>query len=251
MNNKEKFTSKVENYLKYRPTYPQEFIDYLVSEVGLSRSSVVTDIGAGTGILTKQLADKVRTIYAVEPNFNMRSACERYCDNAENFIAIDGSAEDTTLPNNSVDFITVAQAFHWFDREKTKIEFRRILKPYGQAILVWNSNVQESELVKEHDELCRKICSEFNGFSSGSDIGSEEDNDFFKNGQCDCRVFENNSLLSLESYIGSSLSTSYAPSERDENYKPFIDGLTNLFNKYGHNGDMVLPIRTYSYIGEV
>ena len=128
MNNKERFTNKVGNYLKYRPSYPQEFIDYLVSEVGLSRSSVAADIGAGTGILTRLLADKVKTIYAVEPNLKMRTACENYCDMVENFVAIDGSAEDTTLANNSVDFISVAQAFHWFDRTKTKLEFQRILK---------------------------------------------------------------------------------------------------------------------------
>ncbi|HZK54364.1 MAG TPA: hypothetical protein VFC84_09260 [Desulfosporosinus sp.] len=96
MDSKEKFTNKVSDYVKYRPKYPSEFINYLVKEVGVSRS-VIADIGAGTGILTKLLAPKVKKIYAVEPNLNMRLACEGYCDEFENFVAVDGSAEDTSL----------------------------------------------------------------------------------------------------------------------------------------------------------
>ncbi len=120
---KDKFTDKVIDYLKYRPTYAQEFIDYLINNVGLSKNSVVADIGAGIGILTKQLGDKVKTIFAVEPNLNMCSTCKQYCGSMKNFMAINGSAEDTGLNDNSIDFITVAQAFHWFDRKRIKIEY--------------------------------------------------------------------------------------------------------------------------------
>ena len=167
MDSKEKFTSKVSDYVKYRPKYPSEFINYLVNELGVSRS-VIADIGAGTGILTKLLAAKVKKIYAVEPNLNMRSACEGYCSEFENFVAVDGSAENTSLFDKSIDFITVAQAFHWFDRTKTKIEFQRILKTKGKVILVWNSRVAENEFIKENNELCRHICLEFNGFLAGA-----------------------------------------------------------------------------------
>ena len=92
MNSKEKFTNKVSDYVKYRPTYPVDFINYLVNKVGLS-DSVVADVGAGTGILTKLLASKVKKIHAVEPNFNMRAACMEYCKEFDNFVAVDGSAE--------------------------------------------------------------------------------------------------------------------------------------------------------------
>jgi len=120
MDSKDKLTNKVNEYIKYRPSYPKEFIDYIINEVGISSKSTVADIGAGTGILTKQLGDRVKRIYAVEPNTNMRTACQEYCSDLKNVISIDGSAEDTGLENNSVDFITVAQAFHWFDRDKRK-----------------------------------------------------------------------------------------------------------------------------------
>jgi len=250
MDSKEKFTSKVSDYVKYRPKYPSEFVNYLLNEVGVSRS-VVADIGAGTGILTKLLAAKVKTIYAVEPNFNMRSACEGYCDEFENFVAVDGSAENTSLSDKSVDFITVAQAFHWFDRHRTKIEFQRILKTKGKVILVWNSRMAENVLIRENDALCRDVCLEFNGFSGGSNANPESYSDFFKSGYCDYRVFENDRLLTLETYIGSSLSASYAPTESDDNYKEFINGLKDLFKKYSINDKLLLPHKTHSYVGEI
>jgi SAM-dependent methyltransferase len=251
MDSKEKFTNKVVDYVKYRPSYPKELIDYLVTEVGLSQSSVVADVGAGTGILTKLLADKVNTIFAVEPNLNMRTACIKYCINSSSFVAIDGSAEETNLPDKSVNFITVAQAFHWFDRQKTKAEFQRILKDNGKAILIWNSRVPESEMINENDELCRRLCPEFVGFSGGSDSEPKTFSDFFKNGHCEYKVYDNNRLLNLESYIGGSLSASYAPTENDDNYKPFINGLVHLFEKYSINGKIILPNKTRCYVGEV
>ena len=177
------------DYVRYRPIYPSDFINYIVNEIQISKS-VVADVGAGTGILTKLLAPKVKKIYAVEPNYNMRLACKEFCDCFANFITVDGSAEQTNLQDNSVDFITVAQAFHWFDRCKTKIEFKRVLKTSGKVILVWNSRVAENELIKENDELCRRVCPEFRGGSGGSGTNPELYSDFFSGGLCEYKVFE-------------------------------------------------------------
>ena len=250
MDNREKFTNKVGDYVKYRPSYPEELIDYLINQAGLSQNSVIADIGAGTGKLTKLLGDKVSKVFAVEPNLNMRLACEQYCQDFSSIAAIDGDAENTTLSNHSVDFITVAQAFHWFDRQKTKLEFQRILKTRGKVILIWNSKISESEVVKENDELCRRLCPEFGSVSGGRADGQEVYKDFFTNG-CEYRVFDNNSLLTLEGYIGVSLSTSYAPLVTNENYEVFIEGLTQIFNRYSCNGKLLLPMKTHCYVGEV
>ena len=184
-------------------------------------------------------------------NLNMRTACAQHCIDFNNFSAVDGSAEKTNLSDKSVDFITVAQAFHWFDRQKTKYEFQRILKPNGKVILIWNSRVPESELIKENDELCERLCPEFTGFSGGSDVSPEAYSDFFKNGYCEYRIFDNNRLLNLESYIGGSLSASYAPSEGDDNYKAFVDGLARLFDKYIVDDKLLLPNKTRCYVGEM
>jgi SAM-dependent methyltransferase len=251
MNSKEKFTGKVAEYVKYRPGYPQKFIDYLFRDVGLDRAAVVADIGAGTGILTRQLGGRVRRIDAVEPNAAMRAACEAHCRDLENVVTVDGSAEDTTLPDHSVDFITVAQAFHWFDRDMAELEFRRILKPHGKVILVWNRRAADSELVQATDALFQRICPDFGGFSGGIGTSPETFRDFFRNGSCEYKVFDNDRVLTLESYIGSNLSTSYAPAAQDETRDFFVAALTELFHRYSRNGQLLLPNKTHCYIGEV
>src|SRR4030042_737804 len=139
MDNRDKFTDKAGHYMKYRPSYPLEFINYLINATEMNRDSVVADIGAGTGILTKLLAGKVKKIFAVEPNSDMLMKCMKHLKGIKNFTGIDASAENTTLPDGSVDFITVAQAFHWFDKEKAKTEFKRILKTGGKVIIIWNN----------------------------------------------------------------------------------------------------------------
>ncbi|BBB89591.1 MAG TPA: class I SAM-dependent methyltransferase [Methylomusa anaerophila] len=247
MDSKMRFSGRVDNYVKYRPAYAREFIDYLVKDVGVSSGAVVADVGAGTGIFTKQLADKVKTIYAVEPNANMRAACIDYCQGYDSVLAVNGSAEDTALPDQSVDFITAAQAFHWFDADKTKKEFQRIVKPNGKVILVWNTRDSSNNFIKEHNELCSKLCPDYKGISENA----EKCNAFFRKGQYDYRIFENNSILSLESYIGNTLSASYALNKKDKNFRTFIDSLTAVFEKYSINGKILLLNNTHSYVGEV
>ncbi len=164
MDGREKFTGKAAEYRKYRPDYPQAFIDYLRREIGMGRDSIVADIGAGTGILTRQLGEHVKQILAVEPNPEMRMACETYCRDLAGFTAVDGSAEDSGLPEGAVDLITVAQAFHWFDQDRAKREFQRILKPAGRAVLVWNRREPESELIQAVKTACSLISPDSTAF---------------------------------------------------------------------------------------
>lgn len=251
MDNTKKFTHKVENYVKYRPSYPSEFMKYLTDEVGITKEKIVADIGAGTGKLTKLLANEVKTVYAVEPNGPMRKACEEYCSEFRNVIAVDGTAEASTLPDSSVDFITVAQAFHWFDREKAGSEFKRILKPGEKVILVWNNLLNENEFIIENDALLRRMCPDFHGLSGGSRSDPENYADFFMHSVCDHRIFDNDRLLTLEEYIGGSLSSSYAPLESDPVYQDFVDGLTAIFFKYSKDGRLLMPSVTQSYTGVI
>ena len=251
MDNKERFTKKVNNYVKYRPTYPQELIDYLFTDLGFSNNSIIADIGAGTGILTRLLADRVKTLYAIEPNKNMREACKKSCKNFKNVITIDGSAEDTTLMDNSIDFITVAQAFHWFDEINCLKEFKRILKPENNVVLIWNRKDNEDPSVQENSELCKKYCPDFKEVAGNSKISPDNYKDLFKNKICKYKVFDNDLILTLESYIGGTLSSSYAPLGNDPNYQDFIDELTALFHKYSNQGKLLVKSKTHSYAGQI
>src|ERR1043165_851495 len=129
----ERFSSRIADYIKYRPGYPAEIVTLLKTDCGLTPDSVVADIGSGTGKLTELFLKNGNIVFGVEPNVGMRSAAKQILGNFSNFKSIDGNAESTGLETSSVDFITAGQAFHWFDPDNFKVEARRILKADGRT----------------------------------------------------------------------------------------------------------------------
>jgi len=251
--NESKFDGMGKTYAKFRPTYPQAFIEYLCSDVGIKREGIIADIGSGTGILTRQLLELGNKVFAVEPNDDMRIVAESDLCGYTNFTSVNGTAENTTLSSHSVGFVTVAQAFHWFDRVSFKAECKRILKPNGKVILVYNSRRLDSEVVKDGDIVNRKYCPNFKGFSGGM-RGTEDVNthysDFF-DGEYEARIFKNNLTFELDSFIGRNLSASYALKENDENFSAYIAELTECFDKHAVGGKLIMPNDTRSYTGRL
>ena len=250
MKNSERFTNRVAYYVKYRPSYPQAYLDYLVKEACFNASSVVADIGAGTGILSKLLAARVNTVYAIEPNSQMRLAAEEYCKDARNVAVVNGSAEATTLPDSSVDFITAAQAFHWFKLEEARQEFGRILKPRGKVALAWNVRDTTSLFGREYESLLKLFCKDYHS-SGGGPTENLAYRLLFKNAEYENRVFPNDRQIDQETLLGYALSTSYAPVRGDANYPTFIKSLMEIFEKYAENGRLTLAMTTQSYVGEI
>src|ERR1022692_868424 len=123
-----RFSDRVENYVRYRPGYPPEVVHALKNECGLASSHAVADIASGTGIWTRMLLENGNPVFGVEPNAEMREAGERLLAALPKFTSVAGTAETTTLADHSVDFVTAAQAAHWFDRAQTRREFVRILQ---------------------------------------------------------------------------------------------------------------------------
>ncbi len=248
MDNTMKFTGKAAVYEKARPDYAPAFIDWLYSDAGMNADSVVADIGSGTGIFSKALLEKGSAVYSVEPNTDMRPTAENNLSVFKNFHSIDGTAENTTLAADSVDFVTVAQAFHWFDGESFKAECKRILKPGGKVILVWNSRVSTSELVKQNAVICKKYCPNFNGFSGGLEHIEADISRFFDN--CfETKRFENNLLFDKAKFIERCLSASYSLKETDSEYKSYITAMEELFNQYAVENILTLPNETVTYFG--
>lgn len=248
--NAARFSSRVADYVKYRPSYPAPFLHYLAIEVGFGRESVVADVGAGTGILSRLLAGQVKQVFAIEPNAEMRLAAREYCENVPNIEIIDGAAEATGLPDSSVDFITAAQAFHWFRLDEARREFRRVLRPGGKVVLVWNVRDITTPFGAEYESLVRQHCLEYLGSGGGSGETLPY-RLFFKDGRYQHRDFPNDRRLDLETLIGYSLSTSYAPVKGDEGYPAFIQDLVDVFNKYADNGMVLLGTTAQSYVGEM
>jgi len=251
MKSMDKFTDKAEVYAKYRPSYPREYIEYLITEAGLNQDSIIADIGSGTGILSRQLIEKRFPVIGVEPNDDMRSLAEKSLKLDSRFISIKATAENTTIKDNSLDLVTVAQAFHWFDKEKFKLECQRILKQDAKVALVWNSRDGSSDINKESAEVCQKYCPNFKGFSGGIEETPVVYQQFFKDGKYDFKNFSNDLQFDFNGFLGRYLSASYSPKKTDKEYNPFIAALSNLFEKYSKNGKVVIPNNTRSYLGKV
>ena len=249
--NEKRFDGKGEIYSKYRPSYPIELIDYLYITVGMEHGDIIADIGSGTGILTKLLLEKGSRLYAVEPNEDMRAVAERELCRFENYIPVAGAAEGTGLFEQSVDFIIAAQAFHWFDQKHFTKECRRILKPGGKIVLVWNYGDVESGIVSENDAINRMYCPEYKGSSGGANsvIGNGF-SDFFI-GDYSTKVFENAARLDEDHFVGRNLSSSYAPRKGEENYEAYVKTLRELFGKYCDGSYVEYPYLTHCYVGNV
>ncbi|MFJ5761988.1 class I SAM-dependent methyltransferase [Neobacillus sp. NPDC093182] len=247
----DKFSGKAEVYSKSRPSYPNEYIDYLLSVNSLNETSRVADIGSGTGILTRQLLERGVSVLAVEPNDDMRTKAEQDLQPFEHFISIKGSAEETSLPDKCIDLVIAAQAFHWFDQDKFKLECKRILKQDAKVALVWNSRDFNSPLIKENAEIFKKYCPNFYGFSGGIGEGEEVFIPFFRSGEFEFKRFPNDLVMDFEGFLGRNLSASYSLKKSDKEYEFFVGAITNLFYKYSHNGKIVMPNYTRSYLGNV
>lgn len=249
---KQIFDNKGKIYAKYRPSYPKSLFNYLQYKHDLNSNSKIADIGSGTGIFSKCLSEYCNTIYAVEPNEDMRNAAKKIISNYHNIIPINGTAENTTLSNKSVDFITAAQSFHWFDRQIFKTECKRILKQNGKVILIWNCRDENDDIVLSIDNINRKYCSDFSGSTNGM-RGEKTKNDFsnFFLDQYEIKLFENHLEFNEECFIGWHLSASYCPNSNESTYFPYINELKNFFNSHCQNGKIIIPNYTKLYIGNI
>jgi ubiquinone/menaquinone biosynthesis C-methylase UbiE len=146
-----RFSTRAQNYVRYRPGYPPEVIYLLKAECGLTANSMVADVAFGTGIFTRLLLENGNRVIGVEPNPEMRRAGEEFLAQYQRFTSVSGTAEATTLSGESVDIVTVAQAAHWFDPKKAKDEFVRILKPGGWVVLIWNDRRVDSSDFQRQD----------------------------------------------------------------------------------------------------
>lgn len=240
-----RFSDRVDLYVKYRPHYPPAVLACLQEECGLTKTAVIADIGSGTGILTRLFLDNGNLVYGVEPNDEMRQAAEIYLADYDGFVSVNGRSEATALPDQSVDFITAGQAFHWFQWQETKAEFKRILKPEGIVALVWNErNQEEDSFESRYDALIQALVGEYRQVVHTS---RQDALDLFFNGRYQLRTFPNQQIFDFESLKGRFLSSSYAPLPGDAHYDTVLNGLRQLFDRYAENGRVTFHYNTRLY----
>lgn len=250
MDNTQNFSGLAREYTIGRPAYAAEFIDILYTYYGFSSISVIADIGSGTGKFAKQLLEKGSFIYCVEPNDEMRSTAEKELSKYKNFHAVKGTATETTLVEQSVDFITTAQAFHWFDVEAFRHECRRILKENGLVFLIWNMRDMSCVINQECYDIYKKYCPNFKGFGGGIQKDDIRIKEFFIN-EYDYLEFENDIFYDKKTFISRSLSGSYSLKSDDKRYDEYIKALENVFDKYALGYQLRMKNKTVVYFGKI
>jgi SAM-dependent methyltransferase len=245
-----RFSDRVENYVRYRPGYPAEALQCLRDECGLKPEHVIADIASGTGIWTRMLLENGNRVFGVEPNAEMRQGGERLLANFRRFTSIEGKAEATTLADASVDFVTAAQAAHWFDRERARREFVRILKPGGWLVLLWNERVVDgTPFLREYEQLLLTFGTDYKDVRH--ERTTEAVNEFFDPAPYHERVFAMRQEFDYAGLEGRLLSSSYAPGPEHPQHQPMLSELRRIFDEYSENGKVGVDYKTRAYFGSV
>lgn len=246
----ERFSNRVENYVKYRPSYPPEVLQLFREEMNLRPDSVIADVGSGTGISAKIFLENGNEVFGIEPNDAMRSAAERFLSAFANFHSLNGTAENTGLADDSVDLVIAAQAFHWFDRVNTRAEFKRILKNSGFVALIWNERqLDTTPFLREYERFLLKFANDYTKVRH-ENIDEEKLFDFFGRDVLGA-TFGNRQLLDFDGLRGRVLSSSYMPAEADQGYLMMITELTALFAKHAENGKIEISYDTNVFYAQL
>ncbi len=245
-----RFSNRVEDYVRYRPGYPAAVLELLRTECGLQPAHLVADIASGTGALTRLLLENGNRVFAVEPNMEMREAGRRILQSYAGLTSVAGTAEETTLPSASVDFVTAAQAAHWFDRVRARKEFARILKPGGWCVLIWNERrIDATPFLRGYEQLLLTYGTDY------EEVRHERTTDtiheFFTPGAYQEHAFDLRQQFDYEGVAGRLLSSSYAPLADHPNHLPMMQELQRIFREHAQQGVVDFEYSTRVYYGRL
>jgi ubiquinone/menaquinone biosynthesis C-methylase UbiE len=245
-----RFSDRVENYVRFRPTYPRALRELVTRECGLGPGRVVADIGSGTGILSRLLLESGARVVGVEPNAPMRAAAEAALSSQDRFQSIDGSAETTGLPDASIDLIACAQAFHWFDPFEARAEFARILKPGGWVVLAWNQR-RDTPLGRDYEDLLERFAPEYAKVRASERAAEPRLVRFFAPQAPRFVRFDHEQNLNAEGFRGRLLSSSYAPQKGAPLHEPMMQRLAEIFGTHQQGGVVRLAYNTVVWYGQL
>jgi SAM-dependent methyltransferase len=246
---KQRFSTRVADYVRYRPSYPSALLDLLRGECSLRPGHIIADIGSGTGFLSELFLKNGNRVYGVEPNKDMRSAGEEYLASYDGFSSIEGSAEATTLDDASVDFVTAGQSFHWFEPDAARREFLRILKTGGWMVIAWNDRrMEEASFTRAYENILERFGIDYKNVKD-SYPETERIREFLSN--FSQRDLPNYQILDWDSLRGRLRSSSFSPTEGHPNYAPMMEELRKLFDAYQQDGQVRMDYFTRVYYGHL
>ena len=236
--------------MRYRPGYPPEVLDLLRTECRLQTSHIVADIAFGTGMFTRLLLENGNSVFAVEPNTEMRERGAHELKSYDRLVSVAGTAEATTLRSVSIDFVTAAQAAHWFDLPRARAEFVRILKPEGWCVLIWNErDTASTAFLRDYEELLLTYGTDY------KEIRHERTtaiiHEFFAPAPCRERAFALQQRFDYQGLAGRLLSSSYAPLGGHPNYAPMMEKLQRIFRVHAEDDTVVFKYKTRVYYGRL
>ena len=248
---KQRFSSRVADYARYRPSYPAAVLDLLRAECSLRPDHAIADIGSGTGLLSELFLKNGNRVFGVEPNLEMRQGGEEYLQSYARFTSVNGSAEATVLPDASVDFVTAGQAFHWFEPVSARREFSRILRSPGWAVILWNDRrMEERQLTREYEGLLERFGTDYKRVKDSYPEMHHLHN-FFGGDNFSSRDLPNEQVLDWDGLRGRLRSSSFAPTEDDPNYAPMMKELGRIFRAYEEQGRVRMQYWTRLYFGRL
>jgi SAM-dependent methyltransferase len=246
---KKRFSTRVADYVRYRPSYPSELLDLLRTDCALRSGHVIADIGSGTGLLSELFLKNGNRVYGVEPNKEMREAGEEYLASYDGFSSIEGSAEATTLADSSIDFITAGQSFHWFEPETARREFVRILKPGGWMVIAWNDRrMEEAPFTRAYENILERFGIDYKNVKESYPEAQRIRGflDTFSQ-----RDLPNDQILDWDSLSGRLRSSSFTPTDGHPSFAPMMQELRKLFDEYQQNGQVRMDYFTRIYYGQM
>jgi SAM-dependent methyltransferase len=246
---KQRFSDRVADYVRYRPSYPSALLDLLRAECSLRPGHVIADIGSGTGFLSELFLKNGNRVYGIEPNEAMRRAGEEYLASYDGFSSIEGSAEATTLDDSSIDFVTAGQSFHWFEPDSARREFVRILKSGGWMVIAWNDRrMDEAPFTRAYENLLDRFGIDY---KQVKDSYPEADRITYFLSTFSQRDLPNFQIFDWDSLRGRLRSSSFTPTEGHANYAPMMDELRKLFDAYQQDGQVRMDYFTRIYFGHL
>lgn len=247
----QRFSRTAEHYVKYRPTYPQAMLDFLRSECSLNDETVVADIGAGTGRLAQLFLENGFRVFGVEPNDPMRQASQQALKDYTSFTSVKGTAEATTLADQSVDLITAGQAFHWFEPRATRQEFARLLKPGGWLALAWNIPREGSPFLDAYRKLEQSYREKSNPSYLTKETADEKIQAFFAPGRVTVTRFDNAQTFDYTGLKGRMLSSSFAPAPGQPEYEVLLNAMETLFRSYQQDNHVTITYDCMLHYGQL
>ena len=244
-----RFSNRVRDYVRFRPGYPADVVHCLTAEFGLLPTQTVADIGSGTGISARLFLANGNPVLGVEPNADMRAAADRMLQEFKTFRSIAGTAEATTLADGSVDWVLAAQAFHWFDVDRCRPEFNRILRPAGRVVLLWNDWQRESPFLQAYEALVRRHAVDYDSVCHNRAQTDGRIERCFAPSQPAQRTFSNHQDLDYAGLQGRLLSSSYMPPADTPQAEPMLAELKQIFAQHATHGLVRFDYVTRLYVG--